>query len=100
MVQILISFNLRPGVEREYSAFVVEKGVPFWHTQQGIVAVRGYRNILGGTPQIFSEVDCDSLEDAMAVLSSQAYRAIVEQQAQFVTDRTVVLLAPTGRTKD
>ena len=46
MIQILISFNLRPGVETEYGAFVVEKGVPFWHTQKGIVAVRGYRNVL------------------------------------------------------
>jgi hypothetical protein len=100
MVQILISFDLRPGLDQEYSEFVVKTGVPFWRSQPGIVAVKGLRNILGASPRIVSEVECESLEAAMRVLASPEYQAIVDQQARFVTNRAVLLLAPTGRTAD
>jgi hypothetical protein len=100
MVQILISFDLRPGPEQEYADFVVQTGVPFWRSQPGILSVKGFRNILGASPRIVSEVECESLEAAQRVLDSAEYRAIVDQQARFVTNRSVLLLAPTGRTPE
>jgi len=99
-VQILISFDLRPGAEPEYSEFVVKTGVPFWRSQAAVLSVRGYRNLSGSSPHIVSEVDCESLETAMGILESAQYQAIVEQQARFVTGRSVLLLAPTGRTRE
>jgi hypothetical protein len=99
-VQILISFDLRPGLDQEYSDFVVDTGVPFWRSQPGLVSVKGYRNILGASPRIVSEVDCESLEAAIRILASAEYQAIVDQQARFVTGRSVLLLAPTGRTRE
>ena len=98
-VQILISFDLQPGLEQEYAEFVTGTGVPFWRAQAGVVSVRGYRNILGASPRIVSEVDCESLEAAMRILASPEYQAIVDRQARFVTGRSVLLLAPTGRTQ-
>jgi hypothetical protein len=100
MVQILISFDLRPGLDQEYSDFVVKTGVPFWHSQPGVVAVKGFCNILGASPRIVSEVECESLDVAMRVLSSPEYQAVVDQQARFVTHRSVLLLAPSGRTPE
>ena len=99
-VQILISFDLRPGLAQEYNDFVVKTGVPFWRSQPGVVSVRGYRNILGASPRIVSEVDCESLEAAMRILAGSDYQAIVDQQARYVTGRSVLLLAPTGRTQE
>jgi len=100
MVQILISFDLRPGLEQEYADFVVRTGVPFWRSQAGILSVKGFRNILGASPRIVSEVECESLDAALRVLASSEYQAIVDQQARFVTNRSVLLLAPTGRTPE
>lgn len=100
MVQILLSFDLRPGLEQEYKDFVVGTGVPFWRSQPGVLSVRGYRNILGASPRIISEVDCESPDAAMRILASAEYQDIVEQQARFVTGRSVLLLAPTGRTQE
>jgi hypothetical protein len=100
MVQVLISFDLRPGLDQEYSDFVVKTGVPFWRSQPGLLAMRGYRNVLGSSPLIVAEADCESLEAAMRILASPEYHALVDQQARFVTNRSVLLLAPTGRTAD
>jgi hypothetical protein len=99
-VQILISFDLRPGLDEEYNDFVVKTGVPFWRSQTGILSVKGFRNILGASPRIVSEIDCDSLAVAMRILASAEYQSIVDQQARFVTGRAALLLAPTGRTWD
>jgi hypothetical protein len=99
-VQILISFDLRPGLEQEYADFVIHTGVPFWRSQPGALSVKGFRNILGASPRIVSEVDCESLDAAMRILASCEYQAIVDQQARFVTGRAVLLLAPTGRTQE
>jgi hypothetical protein len=100
MVQILISFDLRPGLDQEYNDFVVHSGVPFWRSQPGILSVKGFRNILGASPRIVSEVECENVEAAVRVLASSEYQAIVDQQARFVTNRSVLLLSPTGRTPE
>lgn len=99
-VQILISFDLRHGLTQEYANFVTETGVPFWRAQPGVLSVRGYRNVLGASPRIVSEVDFEDLEAAMRILASAEYQTIVDQQARFVTGRGVLLLAPTGRTRE
>ncbi len=98
MVQILISFDLRPGLEEEYDEFVRNVGVPFWRRQQSVMTVKGFFNILGASPRIVSEVECESLDAAMSILASPEYQAIVDEQARFVARRSVLLLAPTGRT--
>ena len=100
MVQILITFDIRPELEEEYGRFVERVGMPFWRDRNGILAVRGFRNVLGGSPQIVAEVDCESLEAACSALFSPEYERVLKQQAKFVTNRSVCLLAPTGRTKD
>jgi hypothetical protein len=98
MVQILISFDVLPGVQEAYHDFVLSTGVPFWMNQTDVLAVRGFRNILGSHPQIIAQVDCEDLEAAIRILSSPEYRAIVEEQSKFVTNRLIWLLEPTGRT--
>jgi hypothetical protein len=97
MVQILITFDIRPESEEEYQRFVEQKGMPFWRDRPGILAVRGLRNVLGGSPQIVAEVDCESLESACNALACPEYEGILKQQARFVTNRSVWLLSPTGR---
>ena len=98
LVQILLSFDLLPGVQEAYHDFVVSTGVPFWMNQTGVQTVRGFRNILGSHPQIIAQVDCEGLEAAIRILSSPEYRVIVEEQSKFVSNRLVWLLEPTGRT--
>jgi hypothetical protein len=97
MVQILITFDIRPDSAEEYSRFVQNVGMPFWRDRPGILAVRGFRNVLGGSPHIVAEVDCETLEAACSALSSPEYQGVLQQQARFVENRTVCLLAPTGR---
>jgi len=100
MMQILITFDIRPESEEEYGRFVEQIGMPFWRDRPGIVAVRGFRNMLGSSPQIVAEVDCDSLEAACDALFSPEYEKVLRQQAKFVTNRSVWLLTPTGRATD
>jgi hypothetical protein len=97
-VQVLISFDLLPGADDGYREFVTETGVPFWRRQPGVLKVSGYRNLLGGRPQIVALVECQSAEAALNVLASQEYRNIIKMQSKFVTNRSVCLLEPTGRT--
>lgn len=98
MVQIMISFDVLPGMQEVYQDFVLSTGVPFWINQTDVLAVRGFRNILGSHSQIIAQVDCEDLGAAIRILSSPEYRAIVEEQSQFVTNRMIWLLEPTGRT--
>jgi hypothetical protein len=100
MVQILITFDIRAGLEEEYGRFVEHTGMSFWRDRPGIAAVRGFRNVLGGSPHIVAEVDCESLEAACDALSSPEYQSVLREQARFVTDRSVWLLTPTGRAMD
>ena len=100
MVQILITFDIRPELEDEYSRFVKDVGMSFWRGRTGILAVRSFRNMPGDSPQIVAEVDCESLESACNVLASPEYQTILKQQARLVTNRSVWLLTPTGRTTD
>ena len=100
MVQILVTFDIRPGLEEDYARFVKDVGMPFWQDRPGILAVRGLRNVLGGSPQIVAEVDCESLESAWAALTDAEYESVLKQQSDFVTNRSVLLLTPTGRTTD
>lgn len=96
----MITFDIRADLEEEYSQFVERVGMPFWRNRQGIVSVKGFRNVLGGSPQIVAEVDCECLETARDALASPEYQSILEQQAEFVINRSVWLLTPTGRTTD
>ena len=98
MVTIMISFDLLPGVEEEYGRFVTERGVPYWKRQEGLLEISGYRNLLGGSPHIVSQMKCRDGETALRILSDPEYREIVKEQARFVTDRSVLLLEPSGRT--
>jgi len=99
-VQILITFDIRPELQEEYGRFVEHAGMPFWRDRPGIIAVRGFRNVLGSSPQIVAEVDCESLEAACNALASPEYQTILKQQARFVGNRSVWLLSPTGRAMD
>ena len=96
----MISFDIRPGSEEGYARFVEDTGIPFWRDRPGIGAIRGFRNVLGCSPQIVAEVDCDSLEAACRALASPEYESILREQARFVTNRSVWLLTPTGRATD
>jgi hypothetical protein len=87
-------------LEDEYARFVEDTGMPFWRNRSGIVAVKGFRNVLGGSPHIVSEIDCESLESARNALASPEYQSVLGQQARFVTNRSVWLLTPTGRAMD
>lgn len=98
MVVIMISFDLRPGVEEEYSAFVTQTGVPFWRRQEGLLEISGYTNLLGGSPQVVSQMKCRDAATALRILSDPEYKEIVRQQARFITGRQVLLLEPSGRT--
>lgn len=100
MVRILITFDIRPGLDEEYGRFVQDTGMPFWRNRPGIGMVRGFRNVLGGSPHIVAEVDCETLEAACDALASPEYESVLKQQASFVTNRSVWLLAPTGRAMD
>jgi hypothetical protein len=100
VAQILITFDIRAGLEDEYARFVEDTGMPFWRDRPGIMAVRGFRNVLGGSPHIVAEVDCEGLEAARDALGSPEYQTVLEEQARFVTNRSVWLLTPTGRATD
>ena len=98
MVVIMISFDLRPGVEADYSDFVTRVGVPFWRRQEGLLEIAGYTNLLGASPQVVSQMKCRDAATALRILSDPEYKEIVRQQAEFVTGRQVLLLEPSGRT--
>ncbi|MBN1315158.1 MAG: hypothetical protein JXA42_06815 [Anaerolineales bacterium] len=100
MVRIQVSFDLLSGLEDEYDRFVVEEGIPFWKSQPGIISTKGFRNLSDGSPMIVSQVDCQDLETARRILESPSYAQVIRQQAKYVINRSVLLLAPTGRSME
>jgi hypothetical protein len=91
------SWNLLPGVEREYTEFVKTDYVPAMK-RLGLPVEAAWRVVVGAGPYIACECSAASIVAIAKAIDSDAFRRITfKLRDAFVTDYDSRVLAPTGR---
>lgn len=90
-------WNIIPGMEAEYTAFVKNEHLPAMK-ELGIPVVNGWRVVVGAGPSIISEAAAPTLVAIAQAIDSDGYRRVVRKlKTTYVTDYSSRVLAPTGR---
>ena len=90
-------WNLRPGVERDYTAFVQHELVPTM-ASIGVPLTAGWRVVVGSGPYIVAECSAPSVVDIAKGIDTDAFRRVTfKLRNHYVTDYHSRILAPTGR---
>jgi hypothetical protein len=101
MIQLEISYELRPGVEEpDYDTWVRQVAVPWWQNRPGFRAIRGYYTLIGTGARIVAQIDFDHWDSLSATLASPEYLEHRRSLAEFATGIDARVLVPTGRTPD
>lgn len=99
MVQLEISYELRPDVEEsDYDTWVREVAVPWWQNRPGFSAIRGFYTLVGAGARVVAQIDFDHWENLSAVLASDNYMLHRRSLAEFAAAIDARILVPTGRT--
>jgi hypothetical protein len=90
-------FNIIPGREKEYAEFVLKDHLPTME-KLGIKMTGGWRVLVGSGPYIVAEGTAASIvEIAKAIETPEFSRITKILTANYVTDYSSRILAPTGR---
>lgn len=90
-------WNIRPGVEREYTEFVKDEHVPTL-ARLGLPIEAAWRVVVGSGPYIWSEASAGSLVDIARAIDTDEFRRVTfKLRDAFVVDYHSRILAPTGR---
>ena len=101
MVQLEISYELRPDVEEsDYDLWAREVAVPFWQNRQGFRAIRGFYTLVGAGARIVAQVDFDHWDSLSATLATEEYMRHRRSLTEFAAGIDARILVPTGRTPD
>ena len=75
MVTFEYRFDVLPGQEKAYEKYVAGQGKNLWESFRGVLAVRKYRSMLGGSsPQRVVQVDLESLAALEKILSNASFQ--------------------------
>ncbi len=97
MVTFEYRFDVVPGKLDEYEKYLKGAGKDIWLKFPGVVAVRAYKSMLGGSsPQRVVQVDLESLAALERILSDPAFRKAKHVFHGLVTHLTDSLLVPAG----
>lgn len=90
-------WNLIPGMEKEYTQFIVGDYIPTIENL-GIKVTGGWRVIVGSGPYIVAENSAPSIVEIAKVIDSDDFRRINRKlKTTYITDYHSRILAPTGR---
>jgi hypothetical protein len=90
-------WNVIPGVEQEYTAFVNDDYVPTMR-QLGLPVEASWRVVVGSGPYIVSDCSAGSIVDIAKAIDTDAFRRVMfKLRDSYVTDYDSQILAPTGR---
>lgn len=83
MVKLLMSWDIKPGVEQEYFDFVVKELVPGL-TDLGIRPTDAWYTVYGNRPQILTAGVAETVDDVRAALASDHWQTLEAKLEQFV----------------
>jgi hypothetical protein len=90
-------WNLLPGVEQEYTAFVKDEYVPSL-ARLGLPVEAAWRVVVGSGPYIVCECSAGSIVEIARAIDTDDFRRVTfKLRDSFVTDYDSRILAPTGR---
>lgn len=90
-------WNIIPGMEEDYSRYVVDEYIPTLNTL-GVTVTGGWRVIVGSGPYIVAESSAPSIVDIAKAIDTDDFRRIVRKlKTTYVTDYHSRILSPTGR---
>jgi hypothetical protein len=99
MVQLEVSYELRPGVEEsDYDVWAREVALPFWQNRQGFRGIRGWYTLVGSGARVVAQIDFDHWESLSATLATSEYMEHRRSLTEFATGIDARVLVPTGRT--
>lgn len=95
MITFEYRFDVLPGKLRDYERYVAGKGKGIWLRFPGVLAVRTYKSMLGGSsPQRVVQVDLASLAALEKILSDRAFQKAKETFHGLVANVSDSLLVP------
>jgi hypothetical protein len=95
MFKLLMSWNIRPGREDEYSEFVIQEFVPSL-VQLGVRPTDAWYTQYGEHPQILQGGIMEDLEGLQQALASDEWHKIKEKLLAYVTDYSQKIVRADG----
>jgi len=81
--KLLMSWDIKPGVEQEYFEFVVREFVP-GITKLGIQPTEAWYTVYGNCPQILTAGVADNFDAIRKILATEEWRALQGKLETFV----------------
>ncbi len=95
MFKLLMSWDIKPGVEQEYFEFVVREFVP-GITRLGIQPSEAWYTVYGNCPQILTAGVADTGESIYTALGSEDWQALEAKLESYVDNLEKKVIRATG----
>lgn len=95
MFKLLMSWDIKPGVEQEYFEFVVREFVP-GITKLGIQPSEAWYTVYGNCPQILTAGVADTGEAIYTALGSEDWQALEAKLESYVDNLEKKVIQATG----
>lgn len=95
MIKLLMTWNIRSGLEDEYFEFLMEEFAPGLH-KLGIRPTDAWYTAYGDHAQILAGGVADDLESLRRALASQKWRELKQELLTYVTDYNQKTVRATG----
>ncbi|MCD4684375.1 MAG: hypothetical protein K8S97_00375 [Anaerolineae bacterium] len=83
MYKLLLSWDIRPGRNQEYSEFMMREFVPGLN-RMGLTPSEAWLSVYGEGPQIMMEAAVEELEMVHEVLASAQWRELQDKLEEYV----------------
>ncbi len=95
MYKLLMSWNIKAGVEQEYFEFVVREFVP-GITKLGIQPTEAWYTVYGNRPQILTGGVADSPDAILKAINSREWKTLEDKLEVYVDDLEKKVVKATG----
>ncbi len=93
--KLLLSWDIKPGVEQEYFEFVVREFVP-GITKLGIQPTEAWYTVYGNCPQILTAGIAETGEVIHRILATEEWQALQDKLETFVDNLEKKVIKATG----
>lgn len=95
MYKLLMSWNIKAGVEQEYFEFVVREFVP-GITKLGIQPSEAWYTVWGKRPQILTGIVAETPDEIYKAINSREWEVLEEKLETYVDDLEKKVVKATG----
>jgi len=96
MMKLLMSWNIKDGLENAYFEFVVKEFAP-GIMKMGLQPTEAWYTIYGRGPQILTAGVTENLDTMLAILESPEWQELREKLLTYVEDFDYKIVPATGR---